>query len=428
MECLFYNDISLFAFPINLIGGLLLVVGIWILHRYNPESPIVHGLTSMPVILSVCGLLILILVIEGIWALHLFKTWIFISLLLFLLIILELVILKKLSLSSGRNILFLLNHGGLWLVLISALLGAPDRKEYKIIVPLGEKEYYAVDRQGVLHLLPFTIRLDKFELQYYPETENAHIPKRFCSTMTIESRSQTKQVSVEVNAPAHFEGYTLYQDGYDTKAGNASQYTILLVVRDPWIYPVYAGIFLLLLGAGLVFLRRKYAWLLLAGGFMVVNLITSPMHNHTQMPALQSIWFIPHVTVYMFSYALMGCALIFSLSGNISRFRSQRPQIVGIADNLVHTGTALLTTGMLLGAIWAKQAWGHYWSWDPKETWAALTWLSYICYLHVRYRYPSQYRSATVMLTLSFLFLQICWYGINYLPAAIKSIHIYHVE
>ena len=249
MEYLFYNDIGVFAFPLNLIGGLFLVSGIWILYHYYPESSLVHRLTSMPVTLSICGLLILFLVIEGIWALQLFKTWIFILLLLSLLIILGLVILKRLSFSSGRNSLFLLNHGGLWIILASALLGTPDREEYKIIVPLGEKEYYAVDRQGGLHPPPFTIRLDKFELEYYPETE-AHIPKRFYSTITVENRSQTKQCSIEVNAPARFEGYTLYQDGYDTKAGSTSQYSILLVVRDPWIYPVYFGIFLLFAGAG----------------------------------------------------------------------------------------------------------------------------------------------------------------------------------
>ncbi len=45
------------------------------------------------------------------------------------------------------------------------------------------------------------------------------------------------------------------------------------------------------------------------------------------------------------------------------------------ADTLVYIGTAFLTFGMLSGALWAKEAWGHYWNWDPKETWALITWL-----------------------------------------------------
>ena len=44
-------------------------------------------------------------------------------------------------------------------------------------------------------------------------------------------------------------------------------------------------------------------------------------------------------------------------------------------------GLAFLTIGMLFGALWAKEAWGHYWSWDPKETWAAITWLAYLVYV-----------------------------------------------
>lgn len=46
---------------------------------------------------------------------------------------------------------------------------------------------------------------------------------------------------------------------------------------------------------------------------------------------------------------------------------------MNITDDLVTANYALLTLGMLMGALWAKEAWGHYWSWDPKETWAAIT-------------------------------------------------------
>lgn len=180
----------------------------------------------------------------------------------------------------------------------------------------------------------------------------------------------------------------------------------------------------------IVYLRWKYRWIpsfatILATVFITVNIMKPQIHDQALMPALQSFWFVPHVIVYMFSYALMGCALLMLLYGYVPSGRERRPVLLGIADNLVYTGTALLIIGMLFGAIWAKQAWGHYWNWDPKETWAALTWLSYVSYIHVRYRYPLRYRSATLLLAASFLFLQICWYGINYLPAAAKSLHSY---
>ena len=103
----------------------------------------------------------------------------------------------------------------------------------------------------------------------------------------------------------------------------------------------------------------------------------------------------------------------------------------GQLDDLVYISLAFLTIGMLFGALWAKEAWGHYWSWDPKETWAAITWLAYLIYIH--YRLLSQ-RTLTRrrdwvalwMLIGSFVLLQMCWWGINYLPSAQgASVHTY---
>ena len=192
---------------------------------------------------------------------------------------------------------------------------------------------------------------------------------------------------------------------------------------------LFYSLFVAIVGWG-IYLRWRYQWIfsfttILAGVFIIINMVKPQIHDQALMPALQSFWFVPHVIVYMFSYALMGCALLLLLYGYFRTGRQRRTVLLGIADNLVYTGTALLITGMLFGAIWAKQAWGHYWNWDPKETWAALTWFSYLGYIHIRYRYPLHYRSATLMLAVSFLFLQICWYGINYLPSAMKSLHTY---
>lgn len=100
-----------------------------------------------------------------------------------------------------------------------------------------------------------------------------------------------------------------------------------------------------------------------------------------------------------------------------------------MADDLVSVGIAFLTIGMLFGAIWAKDAWGHYWSWDPKETWAAATWLLYLLYLHLRHAYPNHPRPAMALLVVAFVCLQMCWWGINYLPAAQgNSIHTYSLN
>ena len=100
-----------------------------------------------------------------------------------------------------------------------------------------------------------------------------------------------------------------------------------------------------------------------------------------------------------------------------------------ITDNLVYVGLAFLTIGMLFGALWAKEAWGHYWSWDPKETWAAITWLAYLVYVHYRQLPRHHERLALWMLIGSFVLLQMCWWGINYLPSAQgSSVHTYNMQ
>ena len=90
-------------------------------------------------------------------------------------------------------------------------------------------------------------------------------------------------------------------------------------------------------------------------------------------------------------------------------------------------GFAFLTLGMLMGALWAKEAWGHYWSWDPKETWAAITWFAYLIYIHLT-RYDRRHTTAAQwLLIVSFCLLQMCWWGINYLPSAMNSsVHTYY--
>ena len=73
---------------------------------------------------------------------------------------------------------------------------------------------------------------------------------------------------------------------------------------------------------------------------------------------------------------------------------------------------------------WAKEAWGHYWSWDPKETWAFVTAAAYLVYIHLRLRHAPE-RVVLWTLPISFILLMITWIGVNYLPAAQGSIHVY---
>ena len=189
--------------------------------------------------------------------------------------------------------------------------------------------------------------------------------------------------------------------------------------------------FFLPLAGLMVYSRWKYKWILsfstlLALVFICVNLFKPEIHSKTLMPALQSPWFAPHVIVYMFAYALLGAATLMALFILVKGARTGRGKEFEITDNLVYIGFAFMTFGMLFGALWAKEAWGHYWSWDPKETWAAITWFSYLVYIHYRNIPHHKERLALWMLLIAFVLLQMCWWGINYLPSAIgSSVHTY---
>lgn len=245
---------------------------------------------------------------------------------------------------------------------------------------------------------------------------------------------------------------------------------------------LWFSLFLSLIGL-VVYLRWRYRWVLPFGCLMAVmfagiNIFKPEIHTEELMPALRSPWFVPHVIVYMFSYAVMGIATILALrilwlarrsaAGSAPAPGSTTPATVDAAasplspslqddlrlcDTLVRMGWGFITMGIVMGALWAKQAWGDYWTWDPKETWAAATWLSYLLYMHLRQ--GSALSSVTsagseaiarqnspaievashsnkalhrtlFLLIFSFILLQMCWWGVNYLPSAQGfSLHTY---
>jgi len=189
--------------------------------------------------------------------------------------------------------------------------------------------------------------------------------------------------------------------------------------------------FFLPLAGVLVYSRWRYKWILtfttvLALVFICVILFKPEIHSKNLMPALQSPWFAPHVIVYMLSYALLGAAALMALYLLFFRRRKETDHEMAMTDNLVYVGLAFLTFGMLFGALWAREAWGTFWGWDPKETWAAITWLCCVLYILFRKARPASVRTALLLLLFTYLCLQMCWWGINYLPSAkATSVHVY---
>jgi cytochrome c-type biogenesis protein CcsB len=154
------------------------------------------------------------------------------------------------------------------------------------------------------------------------------------------------------------------------------------------------------------------------------------------IPALQSNWLLMHVSIMILSYAalLIGCLLAISyiaLSSTQSvEFNSPvldlRSLFLNDLDSLsfrvLAFGFPLLTLGILSGAVWANEAWGSYWSWDPKETWAFITWLIFAFYLHTRLQYGWEGKKSAFVATFGFFILWICYLGVNLLG---KGLHSY---
>ena len=165
------------------------------------------------------------------------------------------------------------------------------------------------------------------------------------------------------------------------------------------------------------------------------------------VPALKSNWLLMHVTVMMLSYAALLCGCLFSITYLILNFfincnkkqiklsytldkndiLSQNiSSIMLILDNLSYRilgfGFPLLTMGLLSGAIWANQTWGSYWSWDPKETWALITWFIFAIYFHTRLSKGWSGLKSSLLASFGFIIIWICYLGVNLMG---KGLHSY---
>ena len=166
------------------------------------------------------------------------------------------------------------------------------------------------------------------------------------------------------------------------------------------------------------------------------------------IPALQSNWLLMHVSIMILSYAALfvGCILAITYVGaewylnldgraslrhesqstvsqseiNISA-KSYFTKLDSLSYRILAFAFPLLTLGILSGAIWANEAWGSYWSWDPKETWAFITWLIFAFYLHTRLQYKWEGSKSASVASIGFFIIWICYLGVNLLGQGLHS-------
>nr|QWK46788.1 cytochrome c heme attachment protein [Ampelocera edentula] len=188
-------------------------------------------------------------------------------------------------------------------------------------------------------------------------------------------------------------------------------------------------------------------------GFATSGLLTEMHQSEILVPALQSHWLMMHVSMMVLGYAALLCGSLLSLALLVITFRKfirilsiqyisdknnvlpntsflssrnyYRFQFIQQLDlwsyRIISLGFIFLTIGILSGAVWANEAWGSYWNWDPKETWAFITWTLFAIYLHIRTNQNLESVNAAIVASIGFLIIWICYFGVNLLGIGLHS-------
>lgn len=153
-----------------------------------------------------------------------------------------------------RDVPFVLNHLGLFIALTTATLGSADIWQLKMITVQGDRQWRAVTQERRVVELSMGIELKRFILETYDDGS----PRRFASEIEVLTKEgECVAATVDVNHPAKVNGWKIYQYGYDTAQGAASEISILELVRDPWLPWVYGGIYMMLAGAVALFFSGR---------------------------------------------------------------------------------------------------------------------------------------------------------------------------
>jgi len=409
-------------FPCSALLAVCILLVVYAIYRYAGDSKVVRVLSNQK---TACFLLAggaIMLAVEGTFSWQLHTTPVFVAYVMILMLTLSFVVqktLKETKTRSLRYVGFLLNHLGIFVILWASLFGSPDVTKAKMMILRGGTANVAYTEDMLAVPLPFDVTLEDFHVELYNDGRS---PKQFISSLLIDGT----RMETSVNSPCSYEGYTIYQDGYDAKNG---RYSVIQLVRDPWLPLVYLGMGLLAVGSVFLLFGRwnaKVTVPIALGLTVVFTLVTiAKINMGTMMPALRSWWFVPHLFIYMVAYSLMAMAVVIKVVNSQRKTQTSKSdsKFQEVSTNLMRSATALLIIGMLTGSIWAKEAWGDYWAWDPKENWAAVTWFVSLIYLHVGNKHS---RKALSVMILAFVALQITWYGVNYLPSASVSLHSYY--
>ena len=169
-------------------------------------------------------------------------------------------------------------------------------------------------------------------------------------------------------------------------------------------------------------------WVVFGGTIVAIGLLAvssspiAPNEISPPIPALQSYWLVLHVTFSFIGEAFFTVAFVASIYFLAVKDEDKKKNIDRVIYTTIGIGYPIFTAGALIfGAIWAKKAWGAYWTWDPKETWALITWLTYTVYLHTRLIRKMRGRFSAIVSIIAYLFTIFTFFGVNFLLSGLHS-------
>ena len=140
------------------------------------------------------------------------------------------------------------------------------------------------------------------------------------------------------------------------------------------------------------------------------------------VPALQSYWLWLHVSVTLLGEAFFAVAFITSIMYLAAKTPEKMAEMDSVSYRCVAVGFPLFTLGgLVFGMVWAYQAWGTYWSWDPKEVWSLITWFVFALYLHTRIVMGWKGKRSAIIAIIGFLAALFTYFGVNYLLSGLHS-------
>lgn len=168
----------------------------------------------------------------------------------------------------------------------------------------------------------------------------------------------------------------------------------------------------------------NYPLALLVAGFTMLEAYIggSSYLINPLLPALQSPFLAVHVMSMMLSYTLLGMVCLCGIMGLAVRGRSAKERISSFGIKVLVPAECLLIAGTLLGAFWAKQAWGSFWSWDPKETWALITAIVYAALIALRCTVLKKNTTVfNILCIVAFVSVLLTYFGVNLLFGGMHS-------